>query len=64
MGFSLVLYANVALQSAIRGMADGLAQLKVHGRMDEDGPVASFAERQRIVDKDYFDALGDRYVGG
>ncbi|MGR3495630.1 isocitrate lyase/PEP mutase family protein [Citreimonas sp.] len=64
MGYSLVLYANVALQSAIYGMTEALSQLRRDGRMDEDGPVASFSERQRIVEKDFFDDLEKRYAGG
>ena len=60
-GFALVLYANVALQSAIQGMQAGLGALKQAGRMDESGPVASFRERQRLVDKPLYDALEKRY---
>ncbi|HBT02924.1 MAG TPA: carboxyvinyl-carboxyphosphonate phosphorylmutase [Citreicella sp.] len=62
MGFSLVLYANVALQSAVYGMQAALGQLRAEGRMDEGGPVASFAERQRLVGKDLFDSLEKRYA--
>ncbi|SEB85665.1 2-Methylisocitrate lyase, PEP mutase family [Nitratireductor aquibiodomus] len=62
MGFSLVLYANVALQSAVYGMQMALGQLRETGRMDESGPVASFVERQRMVRKDLFDELEKRYA--
>lgn len=62
MGFSLVLYANVALQSAVYGMQMALGQLRETGRMDEGGPVASFVERQRMVRKDLFDELEKRYA--
>ncbi|WP_353476211.1 isocitrate lyase/PEP mutase family protein (plasmid) [Salipiger sp. H15] len=62
MGFSLVLYANVALQSAVFGMQTALRQLRTEGRMDEGGPVASFLERQRMVRKDLFDELEKRYA--
>lgn len=62
MGFSLVLYANVALQGAIYGMQAALGQLKRDGRLGEDGPVASFKERQRLVRKPEFDALEKRYA--
>ncbi|WP_038368543.1 isocitrate lyase/phosphoenolpyruvate mutase family protein [Bosea sp. UNC402CLCol] len=61
MGFALVLYANVALQSAIKGMQSALGQLKERGELDETGPVASFRERQRLVRKPEFDALEKRY---
>lgn len=62
MGFSLVLYANVALQGAIYGMQAALNQLRSNGRLDESGPVASFSERQRLVNKQLFDALEKRYA--
>ncbi|MGQ7793156.1 isocitrate lyase/PEP mutase family protein [Faunimonas sp. B44] len=60
-GFALVLYANAALQGAILGMQNALARLKADGRLDEDAPVASFADRQRLVGKDLYDALDRRY---
>ncbi len=64
MGFALVLYANVALQSAIAGMQNALKRLKTSGRMDEENSlVASFAERQRLVRKPLFDGLGRKYSG-
>lgn len=63
MGFALILYANVALQGAIRGMTDALAALK-DGRSvgEESGLVASFAERQRLVRKPLFDDLEKKYA--
>lgn len=63
MGFSLVLYANVALQGAMHGMQTALGQLKAKGRLDESAPVAPFRERQRLVRKDFFDALEKEYSG-
>jgi 2-methylisocitrate lyase-like PEP mutase family enzyme len=63
MGFALVLYANAALQGAIRGMTQALRGLRHSGRLDESaGLVATFAERQALVRKDAFDALERRYV--
>ncbi|KIC45853.1 carboxyvinyl-carboxyphosphonate phosphorylmutase [Ruegeria sp. ANG-S4] len=61
MGFGLVLYANVALQGALKGMHDALSILKSDGRMDESGPVASFEVRQNAVQKAYFDEMEQRY---
>jgi 2-methylisocitrate lyase-like PEP mutase family enzyme len=61
MGFSLVLYANAALQGAVQGMQSTLATLKDKGILDERG-VTSFAERQRLVDKQAFDLLEARYA--
>ncbi len=63
MGFGLVLYANAALQGALLGMHTALSRLKADGRLDEDGPVASFAMRQAAVRKDQFDALERKYAG-
>lgn len=62
MGFGLVLYANVALQGALKGMHDALSLLKSDGRMDENGPVASFEVRQGAVQKAYFDEMERRYT--
>lgn len=62
MGYGLVLYANAALQGAVRGMTAALGRLRDTGRLDEDtGLVATFAERQRLVQKDLFDALAGQY---
>jgi 2-methylisocitrate lyase-like PEP mutase family enzyme len=63
MRFGLVLYANAALQGAIQGMQAVLAELKARGRLDEtSGTVARFAERQRLVQKPFFDALERKYA--
>lgn len=62
MGFGLVLYANAALQGALLGMTAALQHLRQNGRLDEDcGLVASFKDRQQIVQKDLFDQLDRRY---
>lgn len=63
MGFSLVLYANVALQAAIQGMKSALSVLKAGGDVSEaSGLVASFADRQQTVRKPFFDALERKYA--
>jgi 2-methylisocitrate lyase-like PEP mutase family enzyme len=62
MGFGLVLYANAALQGAVLGMTAALTRLRDSGRLDEDsGLVASFALRQRLVQKELFDELALKY---
>jgi 2-methylisocitrate lyase-like PEP mutase family enzyme len=61
MGFSLVLYANAALQGAVHGMQTTLAALKQKGVLDENA-VTSFAERQRLVGKPDFDLMEARYA--
>jgi 2-methylisocitrate lyase-like PEP mutase family enzyme len=63
MGFSLVLYANAALQGAVQGMQTALRVLRDKGVLDEGGElIASFAERQRLVDKPRFDEMERRYA--
>ena len=62
MGFSLVLYANVALQAAVQGMTLALRVLKDGGDVSEtSGLVTSFANRQSLVKKQFFDDLEKRY---
>ena len=62
MGFSLVLYANVALHAALNAMQLVLTSLRDNGSIAGlDQELATFAERQRIVHKPYFDALEARY---
>jgi 2-methylisocitrate lyase-like PEP mutase family enzyme len=62
LGFAAVLYANVALQSALRGMQEALSVLRRDGRMGDASRLAvDFAERQRLVGKAEFDALERKY---
>ena len=63
MRVGMLLYANVALQAAVAGMQTALTRLKTDGRIDEKTPgIASFADRQRLVQKDYYDALDKRHA--
>ncbi|MBO0718537.1 MAG: isocitrate lyase/phosphoenolpyruvate mutase family protein [Rhizobiales bacterium] len=63
MGFSLLLYANAALQGAITGMQRALRMLRDEGSISESaGVLATFAERQRLVDKPKFDAMERHYT--
>jgi len=62
LGFAGVLYANVALQSALRGMQEALSVLRRDGRMGDAVKLAvDFAERQRLVGKAEYDALERKY---
>jgi 2-methylisocitrate lyase-like PEP mutase family enzyme len=62
MGYAVVLYANAALQGAIAGMQAALSELKTRGVLDESsGKIASFAERQKLVQKPLFDELEKKY---
>lgn len=63
LGYSIVLYANAALQGAVLGMQKALIQLRDARRIAEDPTiVAPFTERQRLVGKAHWDALESRYV--
>jgi 2-methylisocitrate lyase-like PEP mutase family enzyme len=62
MGYAIVLYANAALQAAIRGMQTVLTHLHKHGSVvhiiEEMTP---FKERQRLVSKHVYDELERKY---
>ena len=62
MGFGAVLYANAALQAALKSVREVLDALKQDGSLDAVRErLASFQERQRAVAKDRYDALEARY---
>jgi 2-methylisocitrate lyase-like PEP mutase family enzyme len=63
LGYAGVIYANVALQAALKGMQAALSELRRKGYIgDAKELVADFPERQRLVHKDEFDALERKYV--
>jgi 2-methylisocitrate lyase-like PEP mutase family enzyme len=62
MGFSIVLYANAALQAALRASYEVLGALKATGSLAAVAErLASFEERQRAVAKHHWDELEARY---
>ena len=62
MGFSIVLYANAALQAALRASHEVLSALRDEGSLASVADkLASFEERQRVVAKHRWDALETRY---
>lgn len=62
LGFSAVLYANAALQSAVLAVTEVLESLKSEGSLAAVADrLASFETRQAAVRKDRFDALEQRY---
>jgi len=62
LGYAGVLYANLALQSALHGMQLALGALRRNGQIGDASALAvSFAERQRLVGKDEFDRLETKY---
>lgn len=63
-GFSLVLFANAALQASIKAQQEVLASLYKNGSLDAvHHQLASFTERQRVVAKPELDALVAKYEG-
>ncbi|HEX5212610.1 MAG TPA: oxaloacetate decarboxylase [Pseudolabrys sp.] len=62
MGYAVALYANAALQAAVAGMQNVLGHLKERGSLAGlANELASFDERQRLVQKPQFDALEKKY---
>jgi 2-methylisocitrate lyase-like PEP mutase family enzyme len=62
LGYATVIYANSALQAAMRGMLGVLQHLKTHGTLaGAEMSMLPFAERQSIVGMDFFEELGRRY---
>lgn len=63
MGFGIVLYANAALQAAVRASVEVLGSLKSTGSLDAvRDRLASFDERQAMVAKAKWDALEQRFA--
>jgi 2-methylisocitrate lyase-like PEP mutase family enzyme len=63
MGFGAVLYANAALQAALKSVREVLGSLKNVGSLEEvREQLASFDERQRAVAKHHYDKLEARYT--
>ncbi len=63
LGYGIVLYANAGLQGALAGMQKVLTVLRDQKQVLEDpNLVAPFAERQRLVDKPFWDSLEKRYT--
>ncbi|NVE00084.1 oxaloacetate decarboxylase [Massilia sp. BJB1822] len=63
LGYSIVLYANATLQSAVHGMQKALRLLREDGQLAEDSSlVAPFEERQRLVNKAWYDTLERKYA--
>jgi 2-methylisocitrate lyase-like PEP mutase family enzyme len=62
LGFAGVLYANTALQAAVLGMQRALSHLKEQGGIgNAPDLLATFAERQRLVDIASFQAMERKY---
>lgn len=64
-GYSVVLYANTAMRAGIAAMRTVVSHLlEVGDTSAVQDQIASWADRQRLVRKDAFDALSERYASG
>jgi len=62
LGFAGVIYANTALQAAVLGMQRALSHLHQNGEVGKAADqLATFAERQRLVDIGAFQAMERKY---
>jgi 2-methylisocitrate lyase-like PEP mutase family enzyme len=62
MGYSIILYANAAMQGAIHGTQTVLGGLRDNEALDSDlGNLAPWHERQRLVRHSAYDSLEARY---
>jgi len=62
MGYALVLYANAGLQAAILALQEVYGHLKQHGDLEDViHRLADFSERQKVIRKDEFDRLEQKY---
>jgi 2,3-dimethylmalate lyase len=63
LGFAGIIYANAALQAAVAGMSRVLSHLqRTGGLAGVEDALASFTERQALVDYDGFQELERRYA--
>ncbi|MER5668142.1 hypothetical protein [Streptomyces mirabilis] len=62
MDYSIILFANAAMQGAIRGSQKVLQALREKGSLDSViAELTPWDERQRLVRKPHFDQLELRY---
>jgi len=60
LGYSVALFANISLLAGIRATREILLYLR-RGLADPRPPIATWAERQDLVRKPWFDEFGDRF---
>ena len=60
LGYSVALFANISLLAGIRATREILLYLR-RGLADPRPPIATWAERQDLVRKPWFDELADRF---
>jgi 2-methylisocitrate lyase-like PEP mutase family enzyme len=63
MGYSVILYANVALQASMMAMQRTLQHLHDNGSIaGVEDQLMMFRERQQMVDAEHFNTLAQRYA--
>jgi 2-methylisocitrate lyase-like PEP mutase family enzyme len=64
MGFSLIVYANVALQASLMAMQTCLKRLHEQGSITGmEDQLMMFKERQQMVNAQHFNDLAEQYGG-
>jgi 2-methylisocitrate lyase-like PEP mutase family enzyme len=62
LGYSVIVYANVALQASMMAMQRTLQHLHAQGSIaGVEDQLMMFKERQQMVDAENFNALAERY---
>jgi 2-methylisocitrate lyase-like PEP mutase family enzyme len=62
-GYSVICYANAALQASLLAMQEVLRHLNTKGSIEGiESKLMMFAERQKVLDADKFKELEKRYV--
>jgi 2-methylisocitrate lyase-like PEP mutase family enzyme len=62
MGYAIVAYANAALQASMLGMQNVLQHLNEKGSIEgAEDQIMMFADRQKLLDGDYYRDLASRY---
>ena len=62
MNFGAILYANAPLQSAMKSIKETIKYIKTNGSINGwEENLISFDERQKIVSKDYYDDIENKF---
>ncbi len=62
LGYSIALYANFSLVVSLEAVRSALRKLHANGDTSDSPAYVTWAERQALVRKDWFDSIGDRYA--
>lgn len=61
LGYTIALYANLPLLAGIRSIRESLEHLRIEGSSAGGPPHGTWDDRQRLVRKDRFDEMSDRF---